>query len=242
MSDINNNLEFWESVQTTDPAYAKDAQVGGQFRTMVDAQYKKKMITKQFGMYGMGWGVLPESEIYERIEHPMTMLLVYRATAFYVVNKKQFTFPIAAAIKEYYVTKNGAGYAKIDDEAVKKVRTDALTKGFTDLGFNTDIHMGMWEDQDYIAAINLANEISTEESEEAQTALAQEKISEYMYKQVEFIETITSKTAYVAAMRNLVPKIRKRCAAAKINSAAFVETLTDLVNEKQNTDNNEGEK
>ncbi len=38
----------------------------------------------------------------------------------------------------------------MDDECFKKVSTDALTKGLSKLGFNSDIFLGMWDDNRYV--------------------------------------------------------------------------------------------
>lgn len=239
-----DNLAFWNSVEQTDDNHTKHGDLNGQLRTFVRAQYKKKMITKQFGMYGKGWGILPNSEKYERIEYPNTGLLIYTATAFYVLEGKQYEFPIASSVKEFYVTKNGNGYAKIDDEAVKKVRTDAVTKGFTELGFNADVFLGMWEDADYIQGIRLNQEIQQEEEQTKSAEEAIAKIKEWSDKEIEAIDQLNSLPAYLSAMRTHVTKIRKRCAAAKINSAEFqkhVEELVQARKDKEVDSTNEGE-
>jgi len=153
----NENLKLWDEVRTPDPSYVKDAVISGRKISCVDAQYKKWMITREFGVYGDKWGVEPDSETFERIHYPNdTCLLQYTATAYYRNDSKnRYQFPIASSIKEAYVTKNGNGYLKIDDDAVKKVRTDALTKGFTDLGFCADIFLGKWDDNRYVQDVRL---------------------------------------------------------------------------------------
>lgn len=146
-----SNLDFWNSVEKTDPALTKEANVNKQRRKSLGAQQKKKFITEAFGIYGLDWGVVAGSEKFERIRYENnTCILQYEATAFFIHKDKRGEFPIAAAIKEAYVTNGGKGYLLIDDEAVKKVRTDALTKGFTDLGFNADIYMGKHDDYEYL--------------------------------------------------------------------------------------------
>jgi hypothetical protein len=150
-----SNLKLWNSVEKTDPLLTKPAKVGGQDRKSLGAQQKKKFITEAFGIYGISWGPIAGSESMERINYPDgTVILQYMATAFFIYNGERGTFPIAAAIKEAYVTNGGKGYLKIDDEAVKKVRTDALTKGFTDLGFNADIYMGKHDDYEYLREVS----------------------------------------------------------------------------------------
>ena len=79
------NLDFWNSVEKTDVKFAKQIEVSRQLRTVIHAQYKKKIITEKFGMYGKGWGVCEGSENFERIHYGNeTCLLQYTATAFYV--------------------------------------------------------------------------------------------------------------------------------------------------------------
>ena len=50
--------------------------------------------------------------------------------------------------KHYYGTRH-------DDDAVKKVATDALTKGLSRLGFNSDVFEGLFDDNKYVAEMNL---------------------------------------------------------------------------------------
>ena len=152
---VMSNLKLWNSVEKTDPSLTKPAKVGGQNRLSLGAQQKKKFITAALGVYGIHWGPVSGSETLERINYPDgTVILQYMATAFFLYGGEKGTFPIAAAIKEAYITNGGKGYLKIDDEAVKKVRTDALTKGFTDLGFNADIYMGKHDDYEYLREVS----------------------------------------------------------------------------------------
>lgn len=230
-----SNLTFWESVEVTNPSMTKNAKVSGQMRTSVDAQYKKKMITKAFGMYGMGWGVLADSEHYDRQSYPNdTNILHYRATAFYVQDEKQCTFPIAASIKESYVTNNGQGYLKIDDEAVKKVRTDALTKGFTDLGFCADIHMGMFDDDNYILA--QAAKIKLEEEGHTEEALneAIKEIKDWVGGQIESCKKLLPKNerGFKATMKAVREKLITRCQAVNIHPATYTNRLDEIVIEE----------
>lgn len=231
MSKGNANIAFWESVERTDPNMTKNVTVSGQQRTTVDAQHKKKIITCAFGMYGMGWGVLSDSELFERQSYQNeTVILHYRAIAFYIVDCKQYTFPIAASIKESYVTKNGNGYLKIDDEAVKKVRTDALTKGFTDLGFCADIHMGKFDDDNYIISQMARVEIENEENSQEAIDKAREDISEWVKKEIESASKLLPKreTGYRAVMKGIREKLIIRCQAASIHPTSFTKRFDEV--------------
>ena len=139
----SNNMALWDSVKTTPTAHIQIDTSKTPPRKTVKAPIKKERATKEFGPFGSGWGVICGSERYERINIGDTVLLQYTANLFYIHNGVRGEFPIAAAIKEAYVTNGGKGYLKIDDEAVKKVRTDALTKGLSELGFNADIYQGL---------------------------------------------------------------------------------------------------
>lgn len=167
----NDNLNLWNSVEKTDPALTKPAVVNGVPRKSLGAQQKKKYITSTFGVYGLSWGVVPNSEKFTRVNYEGgTCLLQYEATAFFVYNGDRGEMPIAAAIKESYVTNGGKGYLKIDDEAVKKVRTDALTKGFTELGFNSDIYMGKHDDYEYLREMSDEFEVEKAANKEEEKA------------------------------------------------------------------------
>lgn len=232
MNSVNaENLKFWQSVEETDPRMTKKALVMGQERTSVDAQYKKKMITKAFGMYGMGWGVDPRSEVFERTSYDLTTILHYRAIAFYVMDGSRYEFAIAASIKESYVTKNGSGYLKIDDEAVKKVRTDALTKGFTDLGFCADIHMGKFDDDNYVISQNAKRKIEDEENQEAALKEAIESIKAWVNKEIESAQKLLPKSinGYKASMRSIREKLIVRCQAVNIHPAKYTKHLDQIV-------------
>jgi hypothetical protein len=223
-----SNLDLWESVEKTDPSKTKDASVSGQKRTAVDAQYKKKMITKAFGPYGLKWGVTIGSEKLDRTHFEnQTCILHYMADAYYFLDGEKGEFPIAASIKESYVTKNGNGYLLIDDEAIKKVRTDALTKGFTDLGFCADIHMGMFDDQDYVRGVKAEKEIEAADQKEEAARKRYTEIKTYVDEQIIAIADVTNKSQANKAIDRVIGKIQIRCQAAGFGSKGFEQLLND---------------
>jgi hypothetical protein len=232
MSNQKDNIAFWEEFQSTDPKFSKsNVKVSGQNRTTVDAQYKKKQITKAFGMFARGWGVDTHSEVFERVNYEnSTVLLHYRAVAFYVIDGERFTFPIAASIKEVYVTNNGQGYMKIDEEAVKKVRTDALTKGFTDLGFCSDVHMGMFDDDNYVISQGAKIAIEQEEDQEEALIKAIEGIKEWVGKEIEACKKLLPKNenGFKAAMRGVRVKLVTRCQAVSIHPKQYTNRLDQI--------------
>ena len=231
MSDKINNLQLWDSVEKTDPSKTKDASVSGQKRTAVDAQYKKKLITKAFGPYGLRWGVVVGSEKWDRTHYDnQTCILHYMADAYYFIDGERGAFPIAASIKEAYVTKNGQGYLRIDDEAIKKVRTDALTKGFTDLGFCADIHMGMFDDQNYVRGVAAEKAIEQADEKEDEAKRKYGEIKTYVEDQIKAINSVANPAQAIKAIDRVIDKVMVRCQAAGFGSKGF-ETI--LKNEKE---------
>ena len=133
-----NNMEIWESVETTDPTYTKKVNQRGGF-TAIGAQYQLMRATETFGPMGKGWGV--KGEHIQKWED--VGLAVYEATLWYVVKDKEYYIPIHSSIK-YHTS------GRVDDDFYKKVATDALTKGLSKLGFNADVFMGKFDDNKYV--------------------------------------------------------------------------------------------
>tara|TARA_R110002096_G_scaffold111202_3_gene242817 strand:- start:794 stop:1396 length:603 start_codon:yes stop_codon:yes gene_type:complete len=135
-----DNLLFWNSVQTTDPKYTKEVGFGRKF-TSINAQYQVRELTRAFGLMGSGWGITNEK--FFTLEG-IGGLVCYTATLWYELEGKRNEYDINSSIAAF----NKAG--KMDDECFKKVSTDALTKGLSKLGFNSDIFLGMWDDNRYV--------------------------------------------------------------------------------------------
>ena len=142
-----SNLELWNLVSKTNPKHTKEVRVGARKFTAVDAYHQIERATQLWGPMGIGWGV-EESDygvtVYEGIE-----LAIYTGTLWYLHgdDQERAEVPIAASIR----THMGQGDKKrTDEDFVKKVRTDALTKGFSMLGFSADIFQGKWDDNKYV--------------------------------------------------------------------------------------------
>lgn len=166
---MSNNLELWNNVCKTNPADTKGAKVSGMKITAICPQSQRKAATEQFGPYGQGWGVKDGN--YSFMDIGKTKLCTYTAKLWYrfrvpageqchpdrentILYKKEICeFPIQANIKVVYWTKKTdykESYEIIDDEYAKKVSTDALTKGLSMLGFNSDVFEGKFDDNKYV--------------------------------------------------------------------------------------------
>jgi hypothetical protein len=146
------NLKLWDSVQKTDPKQTKKAKIGMMNITAICPQYQRKNATDKFGPYGIGWGV--NDEIWTMETYGSDEMCRYNATFWYILDDKPGEFPICSNIKAAYVTDRGKGYLKVDDEYAKKAQTNAMTKGLSMLGFNSDVFEGLHDDSKYVSELN----------------------------------------------------------------------------------------
>ena len=135
-----NNMELWNKVSVTNPAHTKKVGFGANL-TSVCAQQQIKMATMQFGPMGSDWGV--RGEEFNIIEK--WLCIYYKATLYYPGGEIEIHSDIQIAPK----TKNKPE-GKYNEDWSKKLATDALTKGLSKLGFNSDIFEGKFDDNKYV--------------------------------------------------------------------------------------------
>ena len=134
-------LGLWKNVEKTDKKITKEVGYGGYKYTAIDAYHQFKAATEQFGPYGIGWGVRNES-----FEEFTAGLLIYRADFWYKYDGQEGTFPISAGRCLYKTVTKGDKKAEVlDNECFKSIRTDALTKALSMIGFNADVFMGTFD-------------------------------------------------------------------------------------------------
>lgn len=150
MEKKNTNMSLWDLVCKTNPDTTKEVKGANRKITSVDAQSQRKKATEIFGPYGAGWGIEPGSEVETMHVMGTDTLVTYRAIMFYTFGEIKGRIPINACIKMAFVTNKGKGYLSIDDEYSKKVQTNALTKGLSALGFNSDIFEKKFDDCKYV--------------------------------------------------------------------------------------------
>lgn len=136
----DGNLSLWNRVQETDPNYTKAANVKGNRITSISPQFQILNVTKEFGIYGMTWGLKDMKYDYTLVDSHG--LVIYVATFFYPNGEFQINNSISLYIDN--------ARTKVDDNFAKKLETDTLTKAISKLGFNADIFMGKFDDQRYL--------------------------------------------------------------------------------------------
>ena len=173
MAKMKNNLELWDTVETTDPQYTKKVNQRGGF-TAIAAQSQVKRATEVFGIMGHGWGV--ENEKFTTVEG--TTMVLYTANLWYKFNTRAGSIPIHSSIKY------GAN-GRYDDDFSKKVATDALTKGLSKLGFNADVFMGLFDDNKYVTDVTNKFKKVADSKWVIEVAKASEKLSDTDRKKIE---------------------------------------------------------
>lgn len=147
--DKSINMSLWDSVSKTNPKHTKKASISGMKITAICPQYQRKSATEVFGPFGTGWGV--DDESYSFLDFgDGTKLVTYMAHLWYRIDGATGRFPIQSNGKVAFMTRTATPYLKVDDEYAKKTATDALTKGLSMLGFNSDIFEGKYDDNKYV--------------------------------------------------------------------------------------------
>jgi len=152
---VSTNLELWEKVCKTDPKHTKEVAFGRKF-TSVDAQYQIKNATIQWGVFGITWGVKEEKFTQIHLGEKDSVVdsstsyhyCVYTAKLFYPEGETEIHSDIEV------IFSSGKRIGDYNDDWTKKVATDALTKGLSKLGFNSDVFEGRFDDKYYVLEMN----------------------------------------------------------------------------------------
>ncbi len=133
---MTDNLAIWNAVAETNPFHTKHVAQRGGF-TAIGANYQVKMATEQFGPIGIGWGYDASDPIFH------DTLMFVQVTLWHGDRSNRFG-PMLGC-EEWKDSKG-----RVDSDAGKKATTDALTKLLSQLGFNADVFLGLYDDQKYV--------------------------------------------------------------------------------------------
>jgi hypothetical protein len=193
------NLSIWSQVEKTDFTHTKKVNQRGGY-TAVSPQYQLKEATKVFGSYGKGFG-LSESDFDMSLFESLGVVM-HKAKFFYLSEGERVEFPITNAIQ---ATTGSGDKKRVDVDFAKKVETNTVSKALSKLGFNADVFMGMFEDNQYMQ--ELSNELAVKKSEDKDAELAKQarEYDEWKLKEIESYQHLSSlnalKNAYTAHIR-----------------------------------------
>lgn len=149
------NTAIWGRVFTTKSLDHVTPVEQGRFKyTAIDAYSQFQEATILFGPHGYGWGVRDQKHEMVEVDknRPELNRLFYEAILWYRFKDPETgatiagEFPISSGIGYFKKTKDG--YITENDPE-KKVKTDAITKGLSMLGFNGDVFLGRFDDNKY---------------------------------------------------------------------------------------------
>ena len=179
-----NNMKLWQAVGKTDPSFTKKAKKGQYHFTSIAPMYQIQMATEQWGPFGSSWGIDSSSEKFSQTTIADTILINYDA----ILKYPDGSFPIHASEKLAYKTTGSNSYLKVDEEARKKVVTNALTKGLSMLGFNADIFTGLFDDIDYVNQVGTEKAIEKAEDKDAEIEKAKNELVDYVERHLKSID------------------------------------------------------
>lgn len=148
LEKIDDRMSIWKALSRTDPEATKGFQRAGGFSgTAVKPIWVVKRLTEQFGPCGEGWGIgEPKFEVVPAGGNEM---LVYCWVSCWHTSPENVLWGVGGD-KVVTARKNGPF---TDDEAFKKAFTDAVNNAFKFIGVAADIHMGLFDDNKYVAQV-----------------------------------------------------------------------------------------
>lgn len=178
LREILSNMRVWGRVCKTDPKDTKKVSFGRSFTSIAPISQAKKA-TEVFGPFGEGWGVTDVT--YERIhiEHTGEILVACSLDLWHGSKDNRVEGLVSA---EALLGKTSKGL-KLDSEAWKKARTNAISKGLSFLGFNADVFEGLFDQPNYIRWRQ--EELQREESDRRQRQQAEQQKRQSVPKQQE---------------------------------------------------------
>lgn len=197
-----DNLEFWQSVSKTDTSATKTSNQGGREQTSINGYWMIKQATEKFGMVGIGWGWEVAEERWDngamipikqddgstRLEQSKTHTI--KILLWFIQDGKRGEITQYGHTQAIYKSKWGVSD---DGEAPKKSLMDAIKKALSMLGFCSDIFTGMFEDREYVQALEVEQQIERANDRDAEIAARRLEISEYAKRHIADIKS--AKTA-----------------------------------------------
>lgn len=140
------NLDLWNRHADIDPKFTKPI-TGKQYKgTSPNPQYVIQCLTDMFGPVGVGfgWDVLAEDFT------PLGDEILHWCRIRFWHTERAHGWESYGQTKALMKTRNGP---MLDEDAPKKSLTDAIIKAASHVGVASNIFLGRWDDQKYIAAV-----------------------------------------------------------------------------------------
>ena len=136
---MTDTMELWNKVSTTNPKNTKHVSQRGGF-TSICAQSQVMEATRTFGPIGIGWGYIASVPTFHDN-------LAFVSVTLWHGDRSNTFGPLTGGAE--WKDKNG----RLDSDAPKKATTDAVTKLLSQLGFNADVFLGLFDDNKYVEKV-----------------------------------------------------------------------------------------
>lgn len=150
----DETLNLWESLEKTDPRFAKDFNRGGFKGTAINPCYLAKKLTHCFGPCGLGWRFVLGEERYVEghiLKSGDKMIIhVVRGHLDWRVPGESTWFSTGEQFGQTTFVGENKNGTFTDEEAPKKSMTDVLSKCAVLLGASADVHLGQWDANKYV--------------------------------------------------------------------------------------------
>lgn len=230
MNNNKDNLRFWNQVCKTPPEHTKPSDHTGADLTSIKPMYQIKKATEIFGPQGLAWGIDPASERFLESTYGETCILSYDAVLFFIDEDKRGEIPIHASMKIAYKTRNG--YIRIDEQARKKVVTDAKTKGLSELGFSADVFLGFFNDPVYISERAFEEEIESADNRSNEIAKKTEEFKEWFEKELSVYPSLTSKQILLKVSEGHIAAAYNKAKLLNLNPKPYTSRFEKAVSEQ----------
>lgn len=192
------NMQIWSKVDKTDTRFTKKAKVNGQDITSLSGTAMVMKATELFGPVGIGWGWKIVEERFDEgheifigegdkracigreIGHTVKIAL------WFMQEEKRGEIEQYGCTRYQYKTSYGM---TTDGEAPKKSLTDAIKKALSMLGFSADVFLGLFDDQDYVKALEDEQAIETAEDKVAEEERQKQERLDYIASVIESLKT-----------------------------------------------------
>lgn len=150
---MTQNLHIWNSNADIDPKHTKPISGKDYKGTSPDPQEIIRMLTKQFGPVGKGFGWTVLEQDYQPLGEGVVLHWV-RIEFWWNDNGEHRTYEGFGQTKAAYMAgKADNRYIRTDEDAPKKSLTDAITKAASQLGFAANIYLGLFDDNRYVTGL-----------------------------------------------------------------------------------------
>jgi hypothetical protein len=167
-------MALWKRLFHTDPANTKSFKRGGGFGgTAIDPMSSVERATEEFGPCGRGWGWTEmENKIFEAANGQV--IWFSKVLLWYRMGEELHNVGPQWGATELVALRGESKKPWVDEEAAKKAVTDGITKCLSYIGIGADVHMGMFDDNKYVAERKIEErkkrELEAEEERKAKKA------------------------------------------------------------------------